>query len=594
MMNFREVTAGGESDKIAPDPKDPEVIYGGRVEKLDLRTQQTADDRPDPRLPRGGPRAPGRCPSSSRAAIRASSTSRASGSSAPRTAASTGRRSAPTSRREDPGVPATLDPSTAADKPRAGRAPRRHLRHRAPRALADRDLWVGTDDGLVWRTRDEGAHWQNVTPAGARALVEGRDHRALALRRRDRLRRRRPPSPRRLPALRLPHARRRADLDGGRRRASPTAASSTPCARIPVRRGLLYAGTEKGVYVSFDDGDHWQPLQMNLPVTSVRDIDVHGDDVVIAHPRPRLLDPGRRDAAAPGRTRGGRGRDAASVRARDRGARAPRRLHGHAAAEGRADGREPAARARTSTTCSSGAATAPVDAPHPRRRGRRSCGRYSSDDRLPGTDLSKIRTAPEWATPPVAPLADARHAPVRLADALSGRRPPSPTATPTPTACGRRPAATRSSCTVGGAAPPAAADRRARPARRRWRPRPTRGSSRWPAASKPRRRAWPPPSPTPTPSRSAWAAGGSSPARTAVLALLGPEFGAAPAGPPPPGIVPLRVLAGQLSRFLEAVDGADAPPSPDVEAAFAKLEPVIAAAIAAAETAGAASSAPPR
>jgi len=50
----------------------------------------------------------------------------------------------------------------------------------------------------------------------------------------------------------------------------------------PVRRGLLYAGTEKGMYVSFDDGDSWQSLQKNLPVTSVRDIDVHGNDVVIA------------------------------------------------------------------------------------------------------------------------------------------------------------------------------------------------------------------------------------------------------------------------------------------------------------------------
>jgi hypothetical protein len=49
-----------------------------------------------------------------------------------------------------------------------------------------------------------------------------------------------------------------------------------------VRRGLLYAGTETGIYVSFDDGDHWQPLQMNLPVVSVRDITIHGDDVVIA------------------------------------------------------------------------------------------------------------------------------------------------------------------------------------------------------------------------------------------------------------------------------------------------------------------------
>ncbi|HTD28194.1 MAG TPA: hypothetical protein VK660_02270, partial [Xanthomonadaceae bacterium] len=50
----------------------------------------------------------------------------------------------------------------------------------------------------------------------------------------------------------------------------------------PKRRGLLYAATELGVYASFDDGAHWQPLQMNLPRTSVRDIDVHDDDLVIA------------------------------------------------------------------------------------------------------------------------------------------------------------------------------------------------------------------------------------------------------------------------------------------------------------------------
>jgi photosystem II stability/assembly factor-like uncharacterized protein len=67
--------------------------------------------------------------------------------------------------REDPGVPATLDAATAADKPRAGR---RHgvIYAIAPSRLADRDIWVGTDDGKVWRTRDEGAHWLDVTPAG--------------------------------------------------------------------------------------------------------------------------------------------------------------------------------------------------------------------------------------------------------------------------------------------------------------------------------------------------------------------------------------------------------------------------------------------
>ena len=50
----------------------------------------------------------------------------------------------------------------------------------------------------------------------------------------------------------------------------------------PVKRGLLYAGTEKHVYVSFDGGEDWQSLQLNLPVTSMRDIDVHGNDLVLA------------------------------------------------------------------------------------------------------------------------------------------------------------------------------------------------------------------------------------------------------------------------------------------------------------------------
>ena len=50
----------------------------------------------------------------------------------------------------------------------------------------------------------------------------------------------------------------------------------------PVRKGLLFAGTERGVYVSFDDGAQWQPLQLNLPVSPIRDLVIHGDDLVAA------------------------------------------------------------------------------------------------------------------------------------------------------------------------------------------------------------------------------------------------------------------------------------------------------------------------
>src|ERR1019366_8204332 len=48
------------------------------------------------------------------------------------------------------------------------------------------------------------------------------------------------------------------------------------------KKGLLFAGTELGIYVSFDDGDHWQPLQLNLPATSIRDITIHRADLIVA------------------------------------------------------------------------------------------------------------------------------------------------------------------------------------------------------------------------------------------------------------------------------------------------------------------------
>src|SRR4030095_2214315 len=50
----------------------------------------------------------------------------------------------------------------------------------------------------------------------------------------------------------------------------------------PKRRGLLFAGTERAVFVSFDDGDHWQSLQLNLPAASMRDLAIHGDDLIVA------------------------------------------------------------------------------------------------------------------------------------------------------------------------------------------------------------------------------------------------------------------------------------------------------------------------
>ena len=276
---FREVTAGGESDNVAPDPKDPEIIFGGRVEKLDTRTQQTQVVDPtlaNPNIDRRTWTLPlvfsYRDP---RVLYFANQRLfRTEDGGAHWTIIS------PDLTREDPGVPANLDAATAAVAPSVSR--RRGVIYAiAPSRTTDGAIWVGTDDGQIWRTADEGAHWENVTPSAltswskvgiidASHFDASTAYAAVDRHRLDDFR----------PYIYRTH-------DGGK--SWQLAVSGIPADRFVnvvredrARKGMLYAGTEKGMYVSFDDGDHWQPLQMNLPVTSVRDIDVHGNDVVIA------------------------------------------------------------------------------------------------------------------------------------------------------------------------------------------------------------------------------------------------------------------------------------------------------------------------
>ena len=167
----------------------------------------------------------------------------------------------------------------------------------------------------------------------------------------------------------------------------------------PVRRGLLYAGTEKGVYVSFDDGDHWQSLQLNLPVTSVRDIDVHGDDVVIAtHGRAFWV----LDDVTPLRQMDAR-EAAPSLCSRPPrpSACAPAGFTGTPLPKDEPMAANPPAGAFIDYVLD-GPATGPVVIRILDAQGR-TVRDYSSEDRLPATDLAKIRVAPEWMTPPSPP-----------------------------------------------------------------------------------------------------------------------------------------------------------------------------------------------
>jgi photosystem II stability/assembly factor-like uncharacterized protein len=151
----------------------------------------------------------------------------------------------------------------------------------APSPLNADLIWAGSDTGLIHVTRDGGKTWKDVTPKGITdwskiSLIEASHFdpaEAYAAVDRSRL------------DDRTPYLFRTRDYGATWQ---PVTSGIAPTAFLravredPKSKGLLFAGTELGAYVSFDDGDHWQSLQLNLPVTSVRDFAIHGDDLVVA------------------------------------------------------------------------------------------------------------------------------------------------------------------------------------------------------------------------------------------------------------------------------------------------------------------------
>jgi len=145
-------------------------------------------------------------------------------------------------------------------------------------------LWSGTDDGLVQVSRDGGRNWENVTP---KALPQWATVNMLELSAHDPGRAFLAAHNYRLDDFK-PYVFRTNDYgkswelltDG--RNGIPANHFVRVVREDPDRKGLLYAGTEFGMYVSFDDGRHWQPLQLNLPATPVTDMLVHQKDLVLA------------------------------------------------------------------------------------------------------------------------------------------------------------------------------------------------------------------------------------------------------------------------------------------------------------------------
>ncbi|MGB2625992.1 MAG: hypothetical protein WAK20_04345 [Candidatus Acidiferrum sp.] len=276
--DWRPLEAGDENGYIAPDPLNRGVIYGGFVTRQDTNDEQIQLMPPtiahvgdfrrtwtlplvysatDPRVLYFG----------SNVLFRTAD------------GGNSWQIISPDLTREDPGIPANLDPATAADAPKGVR--RGVIYTIAPSFSREGEIWTGTDDGLIHLTRDNGKTWIDVTPPEVTAWSKvthieashsdaGTAYAAIDRHRLE---------------DRSPHLYRTRDF--GKTWKSISAGirdgSFLNCIREdPVRKGLLYACTEEGVYVSFNDGEQWQSLQLNLPMTSVRDLVVHENDLVIA------------------------------------------------------------------------------------------------------------------------------------------------------------------------------------------------------------------------------------------------------------------------------------------------------------------------
>ena len=151
----------------------------------------------------------------------------------------------------------------------------------APSPLSAGEVWVGTDDGLVQLTRDGGAHWADISPHGlalwakvaaidVSSLAAGTAYAAIDMHRLDDF------SPRILRTQ--DYGRTWTDIAGD----LPRNHFVSVVRADPVKAGLLYAGTNVGAYVSFDDGAHWSTVGQHLPTAWVTDLLVHGDDLLAA------------------------------------------------------------------------------------------------------------------------------------------------------------------------------------------------------------------------------------------------------------------------------------------------------------------------
>jgi photosystem II stability/assembly factor-like uncharacterized protein len=256
----------------APDPLDPDIVYGGKVTKYDRRTGQIQNI-----APKAGYRALRTQPLQFSPVDPHSLYFATNFLWLTTDKGYNWKQVSPDLSRETWELPPTV--AALADSPNAKVTRRGVIYSLGLSPLDVKRLWAGTDDGLIWTTADGGGNWSNVTPPALKPFwkVFNMDaghfdvqtaYAAVNTLRLDDMR----------PHLFRTH-------DGGKtwkeiNSGIPNGGATSTIREDPKRKGLLYAGTETQVYVSFDDGDHWQSLRLNMPASSVRDLQVKDDDLI--------------------------------------------------------------------------------------------------------------------------------------------------------------------------------------------------------------------------------------------------------------------------------------------------------------------------
>ena len=262
---------------IAPDPLNAAIVYGGRVTKFDRRTGQVQNISPEPirsgkyRTLRTAPLI--FSPVDNRSLFFATNVLWKT-----TTGGDSWEIISPDLSREISEVPENIGIFKTDEMKTMAR--RGVIYSVGPSYKNANVLWAGTDDGLVHLTTNAGKKWTNVTPPGLTAwskisqIDAGRFDERTAYISVNRFR---------LDDLNA-HIYRTHDNGTTWKEIAAGMEGSGPVNAVredPLRKGLLYATTEKAVYVSFDDGDHWQSLRLNMPATSIRDLVVHNDDLVV-------------------------------------------------------------------------------------------------------------------------------------------------------------------------------------------------------------------------------------------------------------------------------------------------------------------------